>query len=113
MGNFVINKSQVNNCALTLQERSKLIDPYYLIVFTSKYDTDGSSTYTSLKASVSNPRYDLLKITETASPDQLNGEVEFVESGEYAYSVYESYTQVTDPSNTTGDILQKGFIIVE
>lgn len=112
MSNFVINKGQLNNCALTLQERSKLIDPYFLIVFTSKYDTDGSVTYTSLKASASNPRYDLLEITETASPNQLNGEVYFMESGEYAYSVYESNTQETDPANTTGEILQKGFIIV-
>lgn len=113
MSNFVIRKGQLNNCILTLQERSQLLDPYYLVVFKSKYDTDGMTTYTSLKSSVSNERYDLLEITETTSPNQLNGEVFFANTGEYAYEVYESNTQEIDPANTTQRVLQKGFIIVD
>jgi hypothetical protein len=110
MSNFVIEKNTVNNICVTLSERSQLLDPYYLIVFTNKFDLDGSSVSCSLQAT-SNIRYDLIVITETTNPDAFQGEVYLIE-GEWSYSVYESTLPTLDVLDTTGRILQRGFIVV-
>lgn len=110
MSNFVIEKNTVNNICVTLSERSQLLDPYYLIVFTNKFDLDGASVSCSLQAT-SNIRYDLIVITETTNADGLAGEVYLIE-GEWSYSVYESALPTLDVLDTTGRILQKGFIVV-
>ena len=110
MSNFVIEKNTVNNICVTLSERSQLLDPYYLIVFTNKFDLDGSTVSCSLQAT-SNIRYDLIVITETTNADGLAGEVYLIE-GEWSYNVYESALPTLDVLDTTGRILQKGFIVV-
>jgi len=110
MSNFVINKGQGNNVVVTVSERSRLTDPFFLFVFNSKFA--GNTEVCSLKASASNVRYNLFQITETTAPDNTAGEVELFK-GEWTYNIYESVTQTTDPTSTTGRILQKGFIIVE
>jgi hypothetical protein len=110
MSNFVIEKNTVNNICVTLSERSQLLDPYYLIVFTNKFDLDGATVSCSLQAT-SNIRYDLIVITETINPDGFQGEVYLIE-GEWSYSVYESVRATVDIAETTGRILQKGFIVV-
>jgi hypothetical protein len=110
MSNFVIEKNTVNNICVTLSERSQLLDPYYLIVFTNKFDLDGPTTSCSLQAT-SNIRYDLIVITETTNAVGLDGEVYLIE-GEWSYSVYESALPTLDVEDTTGRILQKGFIVV-
>lgn len=110
MSNFVIEKNTVNNICVTLSERSQVNDPYYLIVFTNKFDLDGDTASCSLQAT-SNIRYDLIVITETTNPIALDGEVYLIE-GEWSYSVYESALPTLVVAETTGRILQKGFIVV-
>lgn len=114
MSNFVINKNQLNNCCVTVSERSELVAPYFLVVFSSKFDTDGDTRSVSVQNSApTNIRYDLLEITETTDPDPLSAEVYFPVTGEWSYKVYESENQTTDVASTTGRILQRGFIFVK
>lgn len=111
MSNFVINKGQTNNTVLTLGERSQLVDPYYLLVFTNKFSTSTVQEVCSLKSSNSNERFDLLEIVEQSSPDNTLGQIHLIE-GEWSYKVYESTLQTLDPDETTGRILQQGLTIV-
>jgi hypothetical protein len=112
MSNFVLNKSSVNNVVVTLSERSRLISPYFLIVFKNKFSTSDVLKSCSLQSSSSNNRYDLLVIEEKTAPDPLVGEVLLI-AGEWSYDVYESSVQTLVVSETTERILQKGFIIVK
>lgn len=113
MSNFVLNKGQVNNVALTLSERSQITSPWFLIVFENKFSTDSDTVKCSMKNGVApNSRYDLLVIEEKTSPNPLNGEVYLI-SGEWSYKVYESASQTLDIASTTGRILQQGLLIVK
>lgn len=111
MSNFVLKKGEVNNIALTLSERSRLVSPYYLFVFKSKFSLEDLFAYCTLQA-VSNIRFDLLQIEEKINPNGLNGEVFLIE-GEWSYEVYESQEPTLIVSETTQRIIQRGFIIVK
>lgn len=112
MSNFVLEKDIVNRVVLTLAERSQLIDPYYLIVFTGKFSTELDVKVVSVTdATTPNQRYNLVEIIETTNPDPLLGEVFLIE-GQWNYEVYESSNQVLDINDTTGRILQRGQIVV-
>jgi len=110
MSNFVINKGQLNNIAVTVSERSRLVNPYFLFAFTNKFSN--TTAFCSLQMSSTNDRFDLFEITETADPDNLNGEVFLIE-GEWKYEIYESELQTLDPSATTERVLQRGQILVD
>ena len=113
MSNFVIEKNTVNNIVLTLSERSQLVDPYYLIVFKSKFSTDDVYKYCSVQNQVSsNIRYDLVVITEQTNPVALDGEVYLIE-GEWSYNIYESQLPTLLVEETTGRVIQNGFIVVK
>jgi hypothetical protein len=113
MSNFVLEKSMVNNIVVTVSERSQLLNPFFLIVFKSKFSIDDYFVNCSLQNSVaSNVRYDLLVITEVASPDPLLGEVYLLE-GEWSYEIYESEIQTLLIEETTVRVLQRGFIVVK
>lgn len=112
MSNIVIDKGQLNRVVVTVSERSKLLDPYYLIVFTSKFSMDDVTTVTSvLDVSPATIRYNLFEITEQTAPDPLLGEVHLIE-GEWSYKIYESNAQTINVNATTGEVLQQGLIIV-
>ena len=113
MSNFVIEKNTVNNIVLTLSERSQLVDPYYLIVFKSKFSTEDDYKYCSVQNQVSsNIRYDLVVITEQTNPVALDGEVYLIE-GEWSYNIYESQLPTLLVEETTGRVIQNGFIVVK
>lgn len=113
MSNIVINKGELNRVVATVSERSKLVDPYYLFVFTSKFSMDDVTTVTSVLDVSSYPiRFNLFEITEQATPDPLLGQVHLIE-GEWSYKIYESNAQTIDVADTTGEILQQGLIIVK
>jgi hypothetical protein len=113
MSNFVIEKNTVNNIVLTLSERSQLVDPYYLIVFKSKFSTEDVYKYCSVQNQVSsNIRYDLVVITEQTNPVALDGEVFLIE-GEWSYNIYESQLPALLVEETTGRVIQNGFIVVK
>jgi hypothetical protein len=110
MANFVIRKNQINNVVLTLRERSKLVNPYYLIEYTHKFSNTIKYASFLNQASI-NIRYDLLVMVEGAMPEPLDGEIQLIE-GEWSYKVYESLSQTLDVNETTGRVLQEGLIIV-
>lgn len=113
MSNFVIRKNTINNIVVTVSERSQLVDPYFLIVFTNKFSTEEVTAVTSVQNGVAvNSRYDLFVITETPGAEPLNGEVYLIE-GEWSYKVYESTNQTLVVGETTGRVLQEGFIVVK
>lgn len=112
MSNFVIEKSTVNNIVVTLSERSQIVDPYFLVVFESKFSDGTTATCSVQNQAASNIRFDLIVITEKTNPNPLFGEVYLIE-GEWSYSVYESVAQTLVVAETTQRVLQKGFIIVK
>lgn len=113
MSNFVINKSQTNNIAITLSERSQITSPYFLFVFTSKFDDGASNVVCSVQNQIAqNNRYDLVVIEEKSNPIPLDGEVYLIE-GEWSYNVYESVAPTLLVAETTERVLQRGFIIVK
>lgn len=112
MSNIVLKKNFTNRIVTTVGERSQLVEPYYLIVFSSKFSTDEVTTVTSVTDGAPyNIRYNLFEIIEKTSPNQLLGEVHLI-VGEWSYKVYESAVQTLDVASTTGRILQQGLIIV-
>lgn len=113
MSNFVLEKNQVNNVVVTLSERSQIVDPYFLVAFKNKFSTEDVQAVCSVQnMAASNIRFDLIVITEKTDPNPLFGEVYLIE-GEWSYDVYESAEQTLLIEETTGRILQKGFIIVK
>lgn len=113
MSNFVLEKNTVNNIVVTISERSQLVDPFFLVVFSSKFDTDGHTVNCSVQNGVaSNVRFDLLVITEKTNPEPLLGEVYLIE-GEWSYKIYESQEQTLLIEETTERVLQLGFIVVK
>lgn len=112
MANIVIRKNQVNNLALTLRERSQLVDAYYLFEFINSFSTTPLKRYCSAQNQASvNIRYDLIQISEQANPEGLDGEVRMKE-GEWTYNVYESEAPTLNVAETTGRIIQHGLAIV-
>jgi hypothetical protein len=113
MSNVVLNKGELNRVVVTVSERSQLLDPYYLIVFTSKFSMDDVTTVTSVQdVSPATIRYNLFEITEQTAPNALLGQVHLIE-GEWSYKIYESNAQTLNVSATTGEVLQQGLIIVK
>ena len=112
MSNIVIRKDEINNLALTLRERSQLVDAFYLFEFTSNFSTTPLKRYASAQNQASvNIRYDLIVLSEQGMPDGLEGEIRLME-GEWSYKVYESETATLDVDETTGRIIQQGIAIV-
>lgn len=112
MANFIIRKSQVNNIALTLSERSQLVNAHFLFEFIKKFSTSEVVRYASVQNQASvNIRFDLLVFNDTTDPDGLDGEID-LELGQWSYKVYESLEPTLDIEETTQRVLQKGLIIV-
>lgn len=111
MGNLVINKGKVNNLVMTLSERSRISNPAFLVVIKSKFN--GKETkFSAMDIAPTNNRYNILEVTEKTSPNNMLSEVELV-TGEHDYWVYESLYPTLDVNDTTGEVLQRGFIIVK
>lgn len=113
MSNLLINKNQVNRIVVTVSERSKLVNPFYLMVFTSKFSTT-DVTINAAFSDLSNAtiRYNLFELEEKVNPNGIDGEVFLVE-GEWSYKIYESNIKTLDVNQTTGEVLQQGLIIVK
>ena len=110
MSNFIINKNALNSVALTLSERSRLVSPYFLFVFTNKFSVKPVIAKCVVQSSFTNVRFDLIQIREKSNPDPLAGEVFLIE-GEWSYEVYESQDPTIEISETTERVLQRGMII--
>jgi hypothetical protein len=110
-----IDKDSTNTIVLTLDESSKLINPYYLFSFENEYNLDSNLIWwtTSDVSSYVN-RYNQFNLIESATGSTtggINTPLKLI-SGQYIYRVYESLTQTLNINDTTGVILEKGRMIV-
>lgn len=84
---MVIYKNTTNNIDFSGFEAGVLISPYYLFEFVK--DDNKSKTYCiGVDTSTNKVKHNLCVITETASPNALNGEVNLIE-GFYTVNIYE------------------------
>ena len=111
MSNIVITKNKVNSIYLTLAERSRVSNAYYLFVLKNKFD-DSDVRFSVQDANIPNLRFNILEIEDVISPNNLLGQCNLV-AGEWTYEVYESAAQTLDINDTTGELLQQGLIIVK
>ena len=111
MSNIVIIKNKVNSIYVTLAERSRVSNAYYLFVLKNKFD-DSNVLFSVQDENAPNMRFNLLEIEDVISPNNLLGQCNLV-AGEWTYKVYESAAQTLDINDTTGELLQQGLIIVK
>jgi len=111
MSNIVITKNKVNSIYVTLAERSRVSNAYYLFVLKNKFD-DSDVLFSVQDENAPNMRFNLLEIEDVISPNNLLGQCNLV-AGEWTYKVYESAAQTLDINDTTGEVLQQGLIIVK
>lgn len=94
-----IYTSQTNILVLTLTEKVTLEEPFFLFVFTNE-QTRHKSYCVAADESEFRQRYNKFIITESDSPDPLNGEVTLQPAGTWRYEVYEqSEATNLDPEN--------------
>lgn len=86
---IAITKNTANVVILTLTEKTTYSPVTYIIEF--KNDETSVKSYVQLGSNVSTQtqRYDQFTITEKASPNVFNSEIELTK-GDYEYSVYET-----------------------
>lgn len=96
---LTIVKSATNELICTLTEMQTLTNPYWLLVFTHKMN---KKQYSCIGTDVSafKERYNKFNIIEQPSPDRLNNQIEFDDTGEYLYAIYEQTSATNlDPAN--------------
>jgi hypothetical protein len=102
-----ITKSATNDVILTLSEKITLLAPYYLFEFANQHSKEKFYCIAS-DTSLFPTRYNEFSIIETTSPDPLAGEVEFLLTGFYNYTIYEQTNNSNlDPTLSTG-IVEEG-----
>lgn len=101
-----ITKGQMNEICLTLKESSAIASPYYLFVFENEYDTtDDPILWQPTDLSMYTDRYNLFELEEGVDLT--------LPTGQYTYKVYESSDVPTSVSDTSGDIIEEGRMVVE
>jgi hypothetical protein len=83
-----IIQGQANIIAVTLTEKCTLTQPNFLFRLVND-ETNIEYTFIAADTSEYVERYNKFTITETADPDNLNGEVELPATGFYHYYIYE------------------------
>lgn len=108
-----INKDSINNIVLTLTERSKLINPYFVFQFTSDYSRN-EVIFHADDLSTFKCRYNRFNITESGSTyvNLTGGTVNLLPIGTWTYNVFESTTPTLSLSATTGCVLETGKVYV-
>jgi hypothetical protein len=99
-----LTKNQSNTAYFTLSELTTLEGPYFLFKFTCD-QSKVSQYFIAEDESLYPDRYNKFTITETSTPDPLQGEVTLSVAGYYSYEVYEQASSTNlDPEeadNTT------------
>jgi hypothetical protein len=108
---IVIEKNSYNLIALTLSEKSTVVNPYYLFVFNN--EANGMEKIFTCPHITSNQRYQSFEILETPAENLLNGSIYLTgNSAQLTYKIYESEfpfsANTLSISATTGVILEKG-----
>jgi hypothetical protein len=103
---IIINKNSTNTIILELTSVSNLLNPNYLFEFKNDL-LNTSYFFTAPDLSNWKCRYNMFDITESNTPDPINGEVKLI-GGSYTYNIYESTTITLSISATTGRIISTG-----
>lgn len=104
-----VEKDSSNTIVLTLNEKALLASPYYLFVFENEYDTTVAPIELYLEnTSTATDRYDLFTLIEG---DGTGADVELTK-GQYTYTIYEAASQPATVTDTTGDIVEFGRMVV-
>lgn len=104
-----IEKDTTNTIVLTLNEKALLASPYYLFVFENEYDTATAPIELYMaNTSTATDRYDLFTLVEGTG---TGADVELTK-GQYTYTVYESVGVPATVTDTTGDIVEFGRMVV-
>ncbi len=107
---IIINKNSTNTIILELTSVSNLLNPNYLFEF--KNDLLNTLYYfTTPDLSNWKCRYNLFEITESTTPDPINGIISLV-GGSYTYNIYEATGATLSVSATTGRIISTGKVNV-
>jgi len=104
------NKDAVNNVVVTLTENATTANPIYLFKFVNQ-QSNVDYYFTATDLSTFKERYNQFSITEKASANTLNGEVELDEEGFYNYFAYQ--TSLTTLSGLTTASQMVPYIVKE
>lgn len=118
-----IEKDKTNKITLTLSEKSKKINPFYLFVFTPEYGENLESVFfTGPDISIYTNRINIFELVEgeNGSEQSANGFDVLptggshlkLKQGQYIYTIYESDIETLLISETTGNVVEKGRLIV-
>ena len=103
----LINKGQANEVIMTLTENVTISNPFFLFVFKLRQSPSNEVKLVAANQSTVTVRYDKFTITDTATPNSLNGQGNFEITGEWEYIVYQVTTAtLTVPSDS--NILERG-----
>lgn len=112
---IVLYKGQVNPIVLTLNESSRLTNPFYLFEIIADFEPERNKQYfTGVDLSTNVCRYNLFNVEVTINGLIIGGSDPTLEmkQGQYTYNVYESETATLDINATTGRILETGRLMV-
>lgn len=112
---ILINKNELNKIVLTLDESSRISNPYYTFQFVNEFGTNTTGiTFTTPDLSQSKNRYNLFYLTESSSGSTTGGDniPLNLTSGQYLYRVYEASASTLQISATTGTIIESGRMVV-
>jgi len=103
-----IEKGEINTFALTLNEVTTIVDPFYLFVFEGEFNTASEPIlWAGLDTSNFPTRYNLFTLEEGVDLELIRGQ--------YTYSVYESPVQIIVDENTTTNglnLIETGRLVV-
>lgn len=103
-----IEKGEINTFALTLNEVTTIVDPFYLFVFEGEFNTTSEPIlWAGLDTSNFPTRYNLFTLEEGVDLELIRGQ--------YTYSVYESPVQIIVDENTTTNglnLIETGRLVV-
>jgi hypothetical protein len=118
-----IEKGQINKVPVTAAERSRITDPFYLLVLYPEFDKDkGLIFFAAPDVSGYPQRMNIFELVEGESGDEQTangwetleeGKAHLkLEKGQYSYKVFESENLVFTIEETTGRVLEEGRAVV-
>lgn len=101
-----IIKGEVNKIALTLNEKTTIDDPVYIMAFWSKAERKQINVILQTDLSSNKARWNSFEISEQLLPNPELGQVS-LQPGQYTYTVYQAVTDDLDLSTAEG-IVESG-----
>lgn len=109
----LLEQNKVNEAILTLREKTTLVVPFYLFVFTST-DTKEEKIFTASETSTKLERFNSFNIELTSGvEDLLSGVVKLPFKGFYDYIIYSQESETNlDLANITEEV-ERGKVYVD